>query len=364
MTTNVVFTRYLYNDDEVVLTFIESLLSKKELTECYFWISEYYKSGFEVETWNLLWKIYYDFYALNYPKLETKIKQYYNKWKEDNRFIHVMNVVINYYRFSNNTSYDVFLLRVYYCNRLFTLFKRDTEFRLMKYDYKNKYETLLVRAIVEKCWKSISFYLKKCIKSPHLMDSLEKILERKIKVNENYDNLFHQLLVNIIMNDPKKSDYYFKKANTKDFNSVIEADISCRNDGKHEDISYVYKTLPQIRLYGISSKIGCFKLKRRNVELNKIFWYHWEYFASFSPLWRGRFDKYELNIDHENKIINFINDEDCEEYYEAYGYEPDEQSKEVQELSTKEIPYIRLDTWINKLFKNKLARKIRTKIEY
>ena len=182
MTTNVVFTRYLYNDDEVVLTFIESLLSKKELTECYFWISEYYKSGFEVETWNLLWKIYYDFYALNYPKLETKIKQYYNKWKEDNRFIHVMNVVINYYRFSNNTSYDVFLLRVYYCNRLFTLFKRDTEFRLMKYDYKNKYETLLVRAIVEKCWKSISFYLKKCIKSPHLMDLLEKRMSLNIKL--------------------------------------------------------------------------------------------------------------------------------------------------------------------------------------
>ena len=48
MTTNVVFTRYLYNDDEVVLTFIESLLSKKELTECYFWISEYYKSGLKL----------------------------------------------------------------------------------------------------------------------------------------------------------------------------------------------------------------------------------------------------------------------------------------------------------------------------
>ena len=66
-----IFTRYLYNADEVVLTFIESLLGCRELNECYFWIAEYYKSGFEVETWNILWKIYYDFYALSYPKLEN-----------------------------------------------------------------------------------------------------------------------------------------------------------------------------------------------------------------------------------------------------------------------------------------------------
>ena len=362
MTTNIIFTRYLYNADEVVLTFIESLLAGRELNECYFWISEYYKSGFEVETWNILWKIYYDFYAINYPKLENKIRQYYRNWKKDKKFIYIMHVVSNYYRF--NSSYIIFLSRTYYCNRLFTLFDKKVDFKLMEYDYKNKYEKLLVRGIVEKCWESTAYYLKRCIDSPHLIDLLEKILERKIKINDNYHNIFHQLLVKIIINNPKKSDYYYKKANIRDFDWVLDTDISCRDNGKHEDISYVYKTLPQKRLYGISPKIGCFKLKRRNIELNKIFWYHWEYFASFSPLWRARFDKYELNIDHANKIINFIDDDDFEEFYEAYGYEPDEQSKEVQERSTKQIPYNRLDTWINGLFQEKLERKIRSPVEY
>ena len=68
--TTIIFTRYLYNADEVLLTFLECLLIAKNLEECYFWIYEYYISGFEQESWDFLWKIYYDFYALSYPKME------------------------------------------------------------------------------------------------------------------------------------------------------------------------------------------------------------------------------------------------------------------------------------------------------
>ena len=38
-------TRYLYNKDEVKLTFIECLLKQENIEECYFWIYEYYKTG-------------------------------------------------------------------------------------------------------------------------------------------------------------------------------------------------------------------------------------------------------------------------------------------------------------------------------
>ena len=82
MSTNIIFTRYLYNADEILLTFLECLLKRRELDECYFWIYEYYKSGFEQETWDFLWKVYYDFIALEYSKMERKIKQYYLMWKK------------------------------------------------------------------------------------------------------------------------------------------------------------------------------------------------------------------------------------------------------------------------------------------
>ena len=61
-------TRYLYNADEVKLTLIETLLNQK-CEECYFWIYEYFKSGYVSESWQLIYKIYYDFYALKNPKL-------------------------------------------------------------------------------------------------------------------------------------------------------------------------------------------------------------------------------------------------------------------------------------------------------
>ena len=53
-----------------------------------------------------------------------------------------------------------------------------------------------------------------------------------------------------------------------------------------------------------------------------------------------------------------------EEFYEKYGYEPDEQSKEVQEKSIKKIEKLVLKKWINGLFKDQLTKNIRIKIEY
>ena len=44
-------TRFLYMGDEVICSFLECLLKRKDLKECYFWISEYYYSGFYKKTW-------------------------------------------------------------------------------------------------------------------------------------------------------------------------------------------------------------------------------------------------------------------------------------------------------------------------
>ena len=76
------FTRYLYNQDEVKLTLLENLLNQKNLKECYFWIYEYYKSTYVDETFNFIYKIYYDFYGLKNPKFEKKIN--YNISKNQN----------------------------------------------------------------------------------------------------------------------------------------------------------------------------------------------------------------------------------------------------------------------------------------
>ena len=103
-----VFTRYLYNVDEVVLTFLECLLKQKDVQECYYWIYEYYKTGYSVECWNLLWKIYCDFYMLKNPKMERKMKLKQKLWNKNNDISSILWVVKNLFRLDK--CHTIFML--------------------------------------------------------------------------------------------------------------------------------------------------------------------------------------------------------------------------------------------------------------
>ena len=68
-----------------------------------------------------------------------------------------------------------------------------------------------------------------------------------------------------------------------------------------------------------------------------MYHYHWEYFASFSPLWKARINQYGGLPDHDERKIVFEDEQLSQEFYDNYGYEPDELSVEIQE---KNIPII------------------------
>ena len=89
-----------------------------------------------------------------------------------------------------------------------------------------------------------------------------------------------------------------------------------------------------------SGSLRSFPLKRRVVpydELKNMYHYHWEYFASFSPLWKARINQYGGLPDHDERKIVFEDEQLSQEFYDNYGYEPDELSVEIQE---KNIPII------------------------
>ena len=91
-------------------------------------------------------------------------------------------------------------------------------------------------------------------------------------------------------------------------------------------------------------EIGCFDLERDNIPCVKdIERHHWEYYCYLTPLWKERFDKYKIRIHHEKQEIEFADEattcEEYEDFYERFHYEPDEQNLEVQEKSTKSIPF-------------------------
>lgn len=64
-------------------------------------------------------------------------------------------------------------------------------------------------------------------------------------------------------------------------------------------------------------------------DLNKIYRIHWLYYAYQCPIWKQRIDKYEVIVDDERFSIYFKNENEEEEFYDNWGYDPEEQPEEV-----------------------------------
>ena len=66
------------------------------------------------------------------------------------------------------------------------------------------------------------------------------------------------------------------------------------------------------------------------VDTKTKFQYHWEYYAYECPIWQERILYHNGIKNDETERIDFT-DDDIEGFYDLYGYEPDEQNREIQE---------------------------------
>jgi hypothetical protein len=89
---SVIFTRFLYVKNQVVLSLILSLLKREE--ECIFWGFELFYSGYKTELLEIIVKIYYDFYAVLNPTFEKILFQ--NNPSED--FIYLKELQLKKYK--------------------------------------------------------------------------------------------------------------------------------------------------------------------------------------------------------------------------------------------------------------------------
>ena len=364
-------TRYLYLKDEVILSLLNSLLQKKDLNECLFWVSELYYTGYHAEIWTIIWTIYYDFYAIKNIKLENHFINNYKKWVKNPDIVPVLSVIKNLH--NSVSTPDVF------CMRLLMKTQNNKEHSTKRthlpkeFKLSLKFKKLFL-AIYRKDYKNIAFYIKKfknmeeeivniifLYASQGLFKEIPKMplntenknvskIKLKFKTHP-YKNKLHILLAILCSCYHKNSDIItnqmFRRASANDITFVKDIDqIPC---------SPIYKTLACKRIYAISPNIGCFQLMRHKKEFpphNKILWYHWEYFAFLTPLWHKRFEPHKIKKDDTKYEINFENDDELEEFHEKYGFEPDEQSKEIQEKSILEIPDISMHEWLIDTFSN------------
>ena len=341
MSATVRFTRYLYEVDEVKVSLLIALL-KKDVAKAEFWMFELFYSGYVEELTQLIWKIYYDFYAsLNYKYekyLQTKMK---NKIEDPSIFGSIINnFIIRPY------SFDVF--SVNYIDEggeddnTCSSSACSIEDVLTTNDYLK-----ILRYVMHSTEDPIELYTK-------IMEFFVNVSKVKLTVKSEV-NSFKRVIKNTYTKEYIKNVlvsrvlYYLNlKDNKKKLgkNVFLELDVDIFDKYKTVDKCDklpARKILPTVTKYPIDADnyLSLFVLSRDDddVDIEQLYRYDWLYYASKTPLWRERLSRYNAKINDHSKTVDF-DDEDEDNlqlFYDNFGLEPDEQKLSVQQTCTQKI---------------------------
>ena len=74
---------------------------------------------------------------------------------------------------------------------------------------------------------------------------------------------------------------------------------------------------------------GSILIEGASDAMRRAFGQHWEYYAYRAPLWEHRIDEHKGTPDHDTKSIIWEDDDLLEQFYQTYGYDTDEASRET-----------------------------------
>ena len=377
---NFIFTRYLYEKQEVGYSLLHALLQKKE-DEAIFWAIELYDSGFEEELYEFLWVVFQDFYA----SLNMKFEHYLLKKiailklctfnldtpKDNKNIIHlhliIKNLIIRPY------NLDTFSLIT-----LINNFEIDSTIENLEQQESPDY--LQIAVLIFEQWREkeqeflegnlktfIEFFkpnvketqTKNMIKDWHTTIKLLK----STKISFSPQKLFITRILHLY------SLFKSLKMGKIVTLTLPEEEIQQEIDRyKIESSLRHYQILKKERRYKINEKIGALTTLKRNqisiTELKTAYFEDWLYYASFSPLWKERIENYNGYIVEEERKVFFKNEEEEELFYASYGYEPDEQSKKCHEKSIGDLEKITFKEWFQQEYGKSSNRLYQMDEEY
>jgi hypothetical protein len=371
MDIKIQFTRYLYEKEEVKLSFIMCLLNKNE--EAIFWAYELFYSGFKIELTNLFWCIYYDFYYILNPSFEKYLQQKLkNNLHLEPNCENMISMIVNNFMIRPHTM-DIFMLKqiVIMCsfdNSYIQEYEKTGNFKIISTELESILKTqdfmmlasLILSYIkeehnVDALKTTISYFIKNGLK----IESNKVITEYQKIVNNNYhSNNKKVILLSRIL-------HYFAILKNRQLGKNIYVHVEPEDVIIYETIHVelkkdeqfgtpilpAYKILSLATFYYIDkyNYLSLFHLKRDKTNIRNMYYNNWLYCASFSPLWKERIIKHNGHIDETNKKVLFSekenSDDNEQEFYNEYGYEPDEQKIEIQNKTIQEIRKER--TWIS-----------------
>lgn len=340
------FTRLLYCYDEVCINLLISIFEQDDFKKSIFWAAELFCSGFEKEIWQILWKIYYEFYALTNPTLQRKIIGRYKKFEKTNeketndetnqetkektdiyKFEQIMAVLQIFY--SNIPTAAIFII-----NNMYKKPIANKTFEELSKKIKEADISANIKLFIKNFYISVKKYPKETEKLVILMT------KKKIKTNPFHNDLFLQYINHLFT-------YTLLEINKSEEEKVVHPTMKINKHHKKymkklvlfETNKKPYTTLQCWRDYEISDYTSSFQLERQKIDIKQEFWYHWEYYAMGCLFWSEKIKSYKGKKNKKDKEIQFPSDDMFEAFYEKYNYDIDEVDKNTQNKSIKELDY-------------------------
>ena len=359
--SDLVFTRYLYIKEEVRIGLLVSILNKSD--DAIFWGYELYHSGFKHEFFNLIWKIYYDFFVTSNPAFEVYLLKKHKEWLRENgdsqdKFVSSIIQTLLFRPFNT----DMFLLR-----NICEKFDIDISYT-KEITNIDELKDNMIQWVSNKDLRSIAQWIlnlnKNTIKLVDIYDICLDIFNNptKSKLMKEFDSaltLNININPNIILLSKIVTLFSDKAELKKGKNMYISVEpediIQYKTIVGNNDI-LAYQILKKACICGIDDfkHLSLFKLTRNKYNLQETYWYHWEYHASFSPIWLKRIKQFGGYRDYSNRQLLFVKKPDdilLQEFYKLYGLEPDEQKLDIQNKSIQPIEKIYDWKWFNNKYK-------------
>jgi hypothetical protein len=351
------FTRYMYEKSEVEIALIIAILNKTD--DALFWAYELYYSGCITHLIELLWKIYYDFYATLNASFE---KYLYTKLKSGIIDPQMICSIINNFMIRPYTI-DVFILRQLVKQVDSEVDEHDQITDLLSTeDFISLAYLILNNTLVsmDTITDVIVFFNRAglSLNSAHEINSYNKITKGVPFINPRTILLSRVIHWFVLFKKLKLGKNLFVHTDPTEIvmYETILTDLTPQgNTSKHPllPILQARNILLQAAIYSIDqyNYLSLFKSKRETNNIVKAYNYNWVYYASFTPLWKRRIEKCNGVIDHNSKSIVFEDEDDMEKFYLHYGLDTEEQPTRIQSKSIK--PIVKEQDWLGFYNKHK-----------
>ena len=278
-------TRYLYSKKEVEQSMILSLLEHTS-DEALFWAYELYYSGFDTYVFKFVLKTFNLFYKKENTQLESFIVETIEEWNQDNSKDYLLGSIV--YTLST---------RDYHIDEFINIYNSGDDKTCVLVPPKN--EAKKRKFIIKMTMKDIDIYTP-------LNNSIHTA-----------DELSTKLLVTDLNIAPKRGAdsnlHWYKKIESQTMKNWKILSGACRYPIR-TNVNHIFGTE-----------------KPENIE-DVYNTDHWLYYACRSPVWKERVLLFEGKMDDETQEIVFPNDDLFDDFYDCWGYEPDEQPTEVKEI--------------------------------